>query len=110
MKGLMIKDAKLLKNQGKLLAVMLVVVAGIMYFATDVNAMFIVGYITIIFAMFTATTISYDGFDNCYLFLMTLPVTRKKYVNEKYLYTYPINKSDIDLYPGLVIQNPGYEE
>ena len=30
MKGLMIKDAKLLKNQGKLLAVMLVVVAGIM--------------------------------------------------------------------------------
>ena len=29
---------------------------------------------------------------------------------EKYLYTYPINKSDIDLYPGLVIQNPGYEE
>ena len=75
MKGLMIKDAKLLKNQGKLLAVMLVVVAGI--FATDVNAMFIVGYITIIFAMFTATTISYDEFDNCYLFLMTLPVTRK---------------------------------
>ena len=86
MKGLMIKDAKLLKNQGKLLAVMLVVVAGIMYFATDVNAMFIVGYITIIFAMFTATTISYDEFDNCYLFLMTLPVTRKKYVNEKYLF------------------------
>lgn len=34
----------------------------------------------------------------------------KKYVTEKYLYTYPINKSDIDLYPGLVIQNPGYEE
>ena len=86
MKGLMIKDAKLLKNQGKLLAVMLVVVAGIMYFATDVNASFIVGYITIIFAMFTATTISYDEFDNCYLFLMTLPVTRKKYVNEKYLF------------------------
>ena len=34
----------------------------------------------------------------------------KKYVTEKYLYTYPINKSDIDLYPGLVIQNPGYKE
>ena len=36
--------------------------------------------------MFTVSTISYDEFDNCYLFLMTLPVTRKKYVNEKYLY------------------------
>lgn len=32
----------------------------------------------------------------------------KKYVNEKYLYTFPIYKRDVDLYPGLVIQNPGY--
>lgn len=86
MKGLIIKDAQLLKNQGKILAVMLVAVAGLMYIATDVNASFIVGYITIIFAMFTASTISYDEFDNCYLFLLTLPVTRKKYVNEKYLF------------------------
>lgn len=32
----------------------------------------------------------------------------KKYVTEKYLYTYPILKSDVDLFPNLVIQNPGY--
>ena len=32
----------------------------------------------------------------------------KKYVTEKYLYTYPIPKVDIDLFPGLIIQNPGY--
>lgn len=32
----------------------------------------------------------------------------KKYVNEKYLYTYPILKTDVDLFPGLVVQNPGY--
>lgn len=43
--------------------------------------------------MFTATTISYDGFDNCYLFLMTLPVTRKKYVNEKYLFKFNAEKA-----------------
>ncbi|MDD3036514.1 RagB/SusD family nutrient uptake outer membrane protein [Bacteroides sp.] len=34
----------------------------------------------------------------------------KKYVTEKYLYTYPIPKADIKLFPGLLVQNPGYIE
>ena len=34
----------------------------------------------------------------------------KKYVTEKYLYTVPIPKSDVNLFPGLIIQNPGYIE
>ena len=86
MKGMLIKDFRLLKNQGKSLLLMLLVVAIFMNFITDVGPAFIVGYITIIFSLFTATTISYDEFDNCYLFIMTLPVTRKKYVNEKYVF------------------------
>ena len=86
MKGMLIKDLRLLKNQGKTLLLMLFVVAIFMNFITDVGPSFIVGYITIIFSLFTATTISYDEFDNCYLFLMTLPITRKKYVNEKYVF------------------------
>ena len=86
MKGMLIKDFRLLKNQGKTLLLMLFVVAIFMNFITDVGPSFIVGYITIIFSLFTATTISYDEFDNCYLFLMTLPITRKKYVNEKYVF------------------------
>lgn len=86
MKGMLIKDFRLLKNQGKSLSLMLLVVAIFMNFITDVGPAFIVGYITIIFSLFTATTISYDEFDNCYLFIMTLPVTRKKYVNEKYVF------------------------
>lgn len=86
MKGMLIKDFRLLKNQGKSLLLMLLVVAIFMNFTTDVGPAFIVGYITIIFSLFTATTISYDEFDNCYLFLMTLPITRKKYVNEKYVF------------------------
>lgn len=86
MKGMLIKDFRLLKNQGKSLLLMLLVVAIFMNFITDVGPAFIVGYITIIFSLFTATTISYDEFDNCYLFLMTLPITRKKYVNEKYVF------------------------
>ena len=86
MKGMLIKDFRLLINQGKSLLLMLLVVAIFMNFITDVGPAFIVGYITIIFSLFTATTISYDEFDNCYLFLMTLPITRKKYVNEKYVF------------------------
>ena len=86
MKGMLIKDFRLLKNQGKALFLMLVIVAIFMNFITDVGPSFIVGYITIIFSLFTATTISYDEFDNCYLFLMTLPITRKNYVNEKYVF------------------------
>ena len=86
MKGMLIKDFRLLKSQGKSLLLMLLVVAIFMNFITDVGPAFIVGYITIIFSLFTATTISYDEFDNCYLFIMTLPVTRKKYVNEKYVF------------------------
>ena len=86
MKGMLIKDFRLLKNQGKSVLLMLLVVAIFMNFTTDVGPAFIVGYITIIFSLFTATTISYDEFDNCYLFIMTLPVTRKKYVNEKYVF------------------------
>lgn len=32
----------------------------------------------------------------------------KKYVTEKYLYTFPIPRADVELFPGLLIQNPGY--
>lgn len=86
MKGMLIKDFRILKHQGKILFLMLLVAAVFMNLITDVGPSFVVGYITIIFSLFTVTTVSYDEFDNCYLFLMTLPVTRKKYVNEKYLF------------------------
>ena len=46
---------------------------------------FATGYFTIVTAIFAITTISYDEFDNGLAFLMTLPVTRKQYVAEKYL-------------------------
>ena len=34
----------------------------------------------------------------------------KKFITEKYLYTFPIPKADIRLFPDLLIQNPGYIE
>ena len=41
---------------------------------------------SIFLSIFVASTISYDEFDHGYLFLMTLPITRNKYVNEKYIF------------------------
>ena len=86
MRGMLIKDLRLMKNQGRTLFLMILVVGGVMSGLLNVGPTFIVGYITIIFSLFTVSTVSYDEFDNCYLFLMTLPVTRKNYVNEKYLF------------------------
>ena len=86
MKGMLIKDMRLLLNQGKILFLMLIVMAMILSIAGMSNPSFVVSYITIIFSFFTVSTVSYDEYDNCYLFLMTLPVTRKGYVREKYMF------------------------
>ncbi len=86
MKGLLIKDIRLMRNQGGLLLAMLILVALFLGVLSDVAPSFVVAYITIFLSIFVASTISYDEFDNGYLFLMTLPVTRKKYVDEKYIF------------------------
>ena len=47
---------------------------------------FIITYLALIGASFTTSTMSYDEFDNGYTFLLSLPVTRKGYVLEKYAF------------------------
>ena len=76
MKGLLIKDFQLMKNQGKILIAILVVIAAFGIIA-DGNSSFLTAYITIFLALFTTSTISYDEYDSGYLFLFTLPVNRK---------------------------------
>ena len=87
MKGLLIKDIRLMRSQGAVLLAMLILAALFLGVASsDVEPFFVVAYITIFLSIFVASTISYDEYDNGYLFLMTLPITRKKYVNEKYIF------------------------
>lgn len=50
------------------------------------NATFAISYMTIIFSLFTLSTISYDEFDNGMAYLFTLPLSRKEYVQEKYVF------------------------
>lgn len=84
MKGLLIKDFKLMLMQKNFFIIIIVVACLISISSQDPT--FIIGFITLILSLFTVSTISYDEFDNGYPFLLTLPFSRKTYVLEKYVY------------------------
>ncbi len=84
MKGLLIKDFKLMKMQ-KNFFIFIVLIALAMS-AINQNMAFVVGYMTMIIPMFASSTVSYDEFDNGYAFLFTLPISRRIYVLEKYFF------------------------
>lgn len=84
MRGLMIKDLKLMWAQKMFYAFVLLAAAGV--FVTTGNAGFIVGYLTFMCGISVISTISYDEYDNGSVFLFALPITRKTYVREKYLF------------------------
>ena len=83
MKGLLIKDYKLLMLQKKTFLLMLLI-AICMNFAMQDNQGVIIGYLTFFAALMANTTLSYDEYGNGITFLLTLPVTRKTYVRSKY--------------------------
>lgn len=82
MKGLFVKDVKLMMLQKNFLLLILAIVIGMMIFTDDV--VFSVGFLSFIVSLFTVSTISYDDFDNGNAFLFTLPITRNHYVIGKY--------------------------
>ena len=85
MRGLLIKDLKLLLGQKRFYS--LVLGLGILFMITYENPSMGVGYITMLLTIFTLNTISYDEFDNGMSFLLTLPIHRKTYVKEKYVFS-----------------------
>lgn len=82
MKGLLIKDFKLMKCQRNFLILIAVIAVGMA--ASTQDSSFIIGYMTFVGSLFTLSTISYDEFDNGNTFLFSLPITRNDYVFEKY--------------------------
>ena len=84
MKGLLLKDLSILKTQGRS-AVLIMAIALFMLIAGNNTALAVV-YANILFVTFGITTISYDNYDNGYAFLFTLPIRRKLYVMEKYVF------------------------
>jgi len=84
MNGLLVKDVKLMLGQKKFFLV--VVGMGIFFMFSNANPVSGVSYITMLLSIFTLSTISYDEFDNGMAFLMTLPIERKTYALEKYVF------------------------
>lgn len=83
MKGLLIKDFSLMRMQKNFFIIILGISAFMTVFKKDIS--FAMGFLPMVISLFTLSTISYDEFDNGYPFLLTLPITRKTYVIEKYI-------------------------
>ena len=84
MKGLFIKDLKLVfKN--KILLVLMVLFSLVGFVGMDAN--FLIGYFTLFFTGIAISTSGYDERNNTIAYLLTTPVSRRDYVIEKYIFT-----------------------
>ncbi len=84
MKGMLIKDFMLLKNQKQFFVTILVF--AFLFFGMYDDTTFAFTYIVVLCTLFTISTISYDEYDNGMSYLFTLPISRKGYVKEKYVF------------------------
>lgn len=86
MKGLLIKDFKLLLLQ----KMFLVITGGVMlvlFFNNGGEQIgFVIAYATVMAAILTISSLAYDEMDNSMMFLLTLPTGRSTYVREKYVF------------------------
>lgn len=82
MKGLLVKDFKLMKGQKSFFFIIFAISVGIVAFSDDSS--FMIGFLPFVLSLFTLSTISYDEFDNGNSFLFTLPISRTVYTIEKY--------------------------
>lgn len=86
MKGLLIKDCQLTMLNKQMMIAMVIVVPSLMIFGGEAMMSFAVCYLCIMGCMMVVGTITYDDMDHSMSFLMTLPVSRKLYVAEKYVF------------------------
>ena len=84
MKGLLMKDLKLMMTQFAFF-ILLPAVGAVFVVPTGEMSMGF-GYITAISGLIGVTTVNYDSYDNGFAYLFTLPVSRRGYVKEKYIF------------------------
>lgn len=82
MKGLLIKDYKIILHNKKMFIILLVV--QLLALQNYDGYSFLIGYNTMIFVLIVLNTISMDEYYKSSPFLMTMPVKRETYVTEKY--------------------------
>lgn len=83
MKGLLIKDIRMMGQQRTVLAAM-VGISVLMAFTLEGS--FLPGYLSLMAGITAIGTVTYDEADNGFQFLFTLPVDCRTYVREKYVF------------------------
>ena len=89
MKGLLIKDFKLLMGQKNFFAAVFVVAIFLLISGTGgaaASASYVVCYVGFVSSFFVLSTIGYDEYDNGNAYLFTLPFRRSTYAVEKYIF------------------------
>lgn len=87
LRGLLMKDLLLFKSQGLRLLLALLLMAFFFTISGTVDMEYTMLYMSIALGTYAANTISYDEAGNGFGYLFVLPVNRKAYVREKYLFT-----------------------
>jgi len=91
MKGLLIKDLRLIWHNKKFIVVLLFSL--IIFFMLwsgkeEGDGIVVVSYLTAICGILVLNTISYDDYDKSICFLMVMPINRAIYAKEKYIFSF----------------------
>lgn len=84
MKGLLIKDFKLMKMQKRFF--LLILLVGVVITFSSYDVAFTTGFMAFVSSLFSISSIRYDEFDNGNSFLFSLPISRRTYAVEKYIF------------------------
>ena len=84
MKGLLIKGFKLMKMQKRFF--LLILLVGVVITFSSYDVAFTTGFMASVSSLFSISSISYDEFDNGNAFLFSLPISRRTYAVEKYIF------------------------
>ena len=82
MKGLLIKDFCLLRNQSRTIPIFLILAV---WFAVMNQVIFCISFLCMMSVILSMSTCSYDELDHCQTSLFAMPFDRKAYVSEKYV-------------------------
>lgn len=87
-RGLLEKDFRLFFRQGSNLFLVLAFIALFFILTGKTGATFIATYIPSVMEVYSGNTISYDENEHGYTYLFSLPVNKKMYVREKYMFSF----------------------
>ena len=87
MTGLLLKDWKLFRRQGRYYGFVLILACAMAFIGSKDFSSFITSYMTFMIAIFSFSSFTYDEYEDGMAFLMALPSGRRDYVKAKYVFS-----------------------